>query len=366
MKNINEVKDCYGCFACMNKCPKQCISIVKDKLGHLYPYANEKCIECNACLKVCPSINPDKLNIPSVVYAAVGKNNKIIDKSSSGGIATILSQEIISSGGVVYGCAFQKEFDFKHVRCETIADLESLKGSKYVQSDISDVYFSIAKDLNNNRNILFIGTPCQVAAIKNYFKNNNLLYTVDLICHGVPSLKILKDSIPIKITSYSDIQNISFREKDKFQLRIYKKNNILYTRPLSKDLYLKGFFTSLFYRKSCYSCKYAVTNRVSDITIGDFWGLNKEEFKNYKGVSLCIINTNKGRNLYSKIYDKIQSSLECIKEAKEGNKQLNAPSKKTLSVIVFQKLYPFLGFKTSVIISIPGIIIKNLILNKIK
>lgn len=360
MKNINEVKNCYGCFACMSKCPKQCISIVKDKLGHLYPHANEKCIECNACLKVCPSINPNKLNIPSEVYAAVGKNNKITDKSSSGGIATILSREIILSGGIVYGCAFQKEFDFKHVRCENLADLEDLKGSKYVQSDISKVYRGIEKDLKYNKKVLFIGTPCQVAAIKSYFKDNNLLYTVDLICHGVPSVKILKESLP-SIVIREGIDSIRFRVKEKYQISLYKENKLLYTRPLSKDLYLKGFFTSLFNRESCFSCQYTKKDRIGDITLGDFWGLDDIKFKAYKGVSLCMINTDKGGTLYSSINTNIISSQHKIDEAVKGNKPLNHPSLKTLNVKLFQRLYPICNFKLSVLLSIPGIIIKNII-----
>lgn len=360
MRNINEVKNCYGCFACMSKCPKQCISIEKDKLGHLYPLASIECIECNACLKVCPSINTIKLNKPIDVYAAVGKNSKIIEKSSSGGIATILSREIISSGGVVYGCAFQKNFHFKHIRCDNIEDLENLKGSKYVQSDISEVYFSIKNDLKHNKKVLFIGTPCQTAAIKIYFNDNTLLYTVDLICHGVPSLDILKISIPPYINK-AKIDSIKFRTKEKYQLALFENSRLLYTRPLSKDFYLKGFFTSLFNRESCFSCQYTTKNRIGDITLGDFWGLNDFNLKNNKGISLCIINTDKGKTLYSAINKNIFSTRHNIDEALKGNKPLNHPSSKTLNVKLFRLLYPVLGFKFSVLFSIPGIVIKNII-----
>ena len=363
MRNINEVENCYGCFACMDKCPKQCISIVKDKLGHLYAHANEDCIECNACLNVCPSINVQKLNEPKEVYAAVGKNSKAIKNSSSGGIATILSQEIISMGGVVYGCAFQKEFDFKHIRCETFSDLEKLKGSKYVQSNISDVYTLIRKDLKNNRKVLFIGTPCQVAAVKKYFKENNLLYTVDLICHGVPSVKILKDSLPDRFVK-EGVDDIRFRIKEKYRMYLYKDDELLYTRPLSKDFYLKGFFTSLFNRKSCFSCQYTTKGRIGDITLGDFWGLNDINFKNRDGVSLCLINTHRGQYLYSMINDKIISHPHKIDEALRGNGPLNHPAMKNLSVNVFQHLYSIIGFKFSVVCSIPAIIIKNLLKNE--
>lgn len=360
MRNINEVKNCYGCFACMSKCPKQCISIVKDKLGHLHPQANEQCIECNACLKICPSINTVELNKPLEVYAAIGKNNKTVERSSSGGLATILSEQIISSNGVVYGCAFQEGFNFKHIRCENLEDLEKLKGSKYVQSNISEVYKAVEKDLKCNKKVLFIGTPCQVAAIKAYFKDNSFLYTIDLICHGVPSEKILKESLPPKIIK-TEIDLIRFRTKEKYQIALYKNDRLLYTRPLSKDFYLKGFFTSLFNRESCFSCQYTTKNRIGDITLGDFWGLNDLKFKDTKGVSLCLINTDKGHSLYSTINNSIISSPHKIDEALNGNKPLNHPSQKTLSVKIFQRLYPIWGFKLSVLFSIPGIVIKNLI-----
>lgn len=361
MKNINEIKNCYGCFACMSKCPKQCISLIKDKLGHIYPHANNNnCIECNACINVCPIVNELQLNKPTDVYAAVGKNCKIIEKSSSGGIATLLSERIINYGGVVYGCAVQNKIEFRHIRCDRIEDLEKIKGSKYVHSDISTIYKDVNNDLKLNKKVLFIGTPCQVAALKSYFKDNSNLYTIDLICHGVPSSKIFKESLPSKFIN-EEIDSISFRSKDKYQISLYKNNKLLYTRPLSKDLYLKGFFTSLFNRNSCFSCKFTKRNRIGDISLGDFWGLKDTKFKNFKGISLCLINTNKGKNLFTSIYENIISSPHSIEEASKNNKPLNHPSPKTLSVNIFQKIYPVGGFKLAVILSIPGIIIKNII-----
>lgn len=360
MKNINEVKNCYGCFACMSKCPKQCISLIKDKLGHIYPHANNNCIECNACIKVCPSVSALHLNKPVKVYAAVGKNCKTIEKSSSGGLATLLSEQIISFGGVVYGCALQNNIEFRHIRCDKLEDLEKIKGSKYVHSDISTIYKDVNNDLKLNKKVLFIGTPCQVAALRSYFKDNIHLYTIDLICHGVPSSKILKESLPSKFIN-ERIDSIRFRTKDKYQISIYKSNKLFYTRPLSKDLYLKGFFTSLFNRKSCFSCQFTKKDRTGDISLGDFWGLIDDKFKNIKGISLCLINTNKGKDLFTSIYENIISSPHNIDEASKNNEPLNHPSSKSLSVNIFQRVYPIVGFKLAVILSIPGIIIKNLL-----
>lgn len=365
MKNINEIKNCFGCFACINKCPKQCIRISEDKIGHLYPHATNECIECQACLKVCPAIHQSVLTKPIKIFAAVGKNHKSIEKSSSGGIATILSQAIIEEGGIVYGCSFLKGFQFKHIRCEKLNEIEKLKGSKYVQSNISDIYKSIDKDLKKKNKVLFIGTPCQVDAIRLYFKNNIYLYTIDLLCHGVPSTRMLKESLPRTI-SFNDLTDIRFREKEEYQIKLFKNSRLIYTRPLSRDLFLKGFFTNLFNRNSCFTCKYATQTRIGDISLGDFWGLQDITFNNINGTSLCLINSKKGKELYTNIENKLISNPHKLEEALNKNKPLKLPSKKDFSVKIFQSFYPILGYKLSIFIAIPRIILKNFILNQFK
>lgn len=365
MTNINEVTNCYGCFACMNKCPKQCIHLVKNKLGHFYPHATDECIKCQACLKVCPSINEFYLKQPIEVYAATDKNYKSEKKSSSGGIATILSQAIIEKGGIVYGCSFQNGFQFKHIRCNKFNELEKLRGSKYVQSNISDTYKLIEKDLKDKKKVLFIGTPCQVNAIKLYFNNNILLYTIDLLCHGVPSTEILKASLP-KYIPFNKITEIKFREKENYQIKLFENEKLIYTCPLSRNLFLKGFFTNIFNRNSCFTCKYATQSRTGDISLGDFWGLHDITFKDIKGISLCLINSEKGKTLYSNIENRIFSTRHTIEEALPSNKPLNFPSRKNLNIRIFQTLYPILGYRLSIFFSMPGIIIKSFILNLIK
>lgn len=362
--NISKISNCYGCMACIDVCPKQCITIKKGKLDHIFPsIINKRCTDCGKCLTVCPSENPPNLLQPSSVYAAWGKNENTRIKSSSGGLASILSENIIRENGVVYGCTFLPKFIFKHIRCTSLTQLQSLRGSKYVQSDMRGIYTKIKQDLKDQKKVLFIGTPCQVAGVKLFFKNKSTnLYTIDLICHGVPSVNILKKSLPHKLWKY-DFNEIEFRTCTKFHFSV--KNNIstVFDRPLHKDLFLKGFFTALFYRDSCYSCQYARTQRIGDITLGDFWGINANEIETdiEKGVSLCMVNTLKGKDLLNSIHNYIYRVSRPIEEAVAGNKQLKHPTPRSLRTKYFSIFYPIVGFKWAVYLSIPEIIIKNLI-----
>ena len=360
--NISKIINCYGCMACVDKCPKQCISVKDGKLGHLYPQVTDACINCGLCLKVCPAENEISFKSALQTWAAWRRNEKLRVESSSGGIASAISELFIANGGVVYGCAFVTPgFSFRHVRCINMEDLRCLKGSKYVQSNMQGVYKQIADDLKNNRKVLFIGTPCQVAGVKTFFcgKEDNL-YTVDLICHGVPSVRMLKDSLSTVVID-KDFNKVEFRVSTKYHFSLKCNDEVIYERPLNKDWFLKGFFTALFYRDSCYTCKFAKTQRISDITLGDFWGIDKNVIRDKdeeKGISLCIINTTKGNELFNQIID-IEKIERPIEEAIVGNKQLQHPMKRRLRAQMFKKLYPIWGFKWSIFCVIPEIVVKN-------
>ena len=362
--NVSQVKDCYGCMACIDKCPQKCIKTRIDKLGHIYPLViQEDCIDCNACIKVCSVLDKQQLNQPQFVWAAWRKETDLRIESSSGGIATALSEYFINRGGVVYGCSFIPPFSFKHIRCTTIEELKNLRGSKYVGSDMTGIYQLMQTDLNTNKHVLFIGTPCQTVGVRKYFKDKSNLFIIDLICHGVPSVKILKESIPLKILQ-KKIDNIKFRDNTNYHFSIYSENEIIYSRTLNKDLYLKGFFTGLFYRNSCYSCQYAQQKRNGDITLGDFWGIEKLGVPTdvSKGVSLCLINTYKGKQMFEAI--NIEKVQYLINDALVDNKPLNIPYKKRINAYIFNFLYPILGLKWSIILSIPAVVIKNLLFRK--
>lgn len=354
-------------MACVDKCPKQCINITEGKLGHLYPKVNDGCIDCGQCLKVCLAENSQTFMPALTTWAAWRNDDTLRSESSSGGMAAVISEHVVKSSGVVYGCAFVPEFSFKHVRCATTDELQRLKGSKYVQSDMRGVYKSIARDLKDGRQVLFIGTPCQVAGVKMFFKNvSENLFTIDLVCHGVPSVKILKESLPKDILR-KHIDAVEFRVDTKYHFSAKSGiSGTVFERPLSKDLFLKAFFTAITYRDSCHTCKFAREQRISDITLGDFWGLDKSVTEDTeKGVSLCIVNTEKGRKLFNET-DGITKAERPVSEAISGNRQLQKPMRANLRTRLFNALYPKLGFKWSVICSIPEIIIKNKLINLLK
>ena len=229
MIDIKDKKDCCGCSACVQICPKHCIHMVADNEGFLYPQVDTTvCINCGLCEKVCPVINQNEPREPLAVYAAKINNDEIRIKSSSGGIFTLLAEKIINEGGVVFGAKFNKNWDVVHDYTETINGLEAFRGSKYVQSIIGD-NFKIAKQfLNDGRKVLFSGTPCQIAGLKRYLqKEYNNLLTIDIICHGVPSISIwgkYKNKVK-QLASYScrdfastnnklsTLNDINFRDK---------------------------------------------------------------------------------------------------------------------------------------------------------
>ena len=363
---IDKVEHCAGCFLCAEVCPKKCISITYDKLGHSQPHIDvTSCVDCGACVKVCPEMSLVDKCTPLKVLASWEKDELSREKSSSGGLATVLSRKVIEEGGVVYGCAFVQPFSFEHIRCVTIEELERLRGSKYVQSDTSKCWKSLRKDIKEGRKVLFIGTPCQVAAARKATKYAENLLTADLICHGVPSVNMLKDSLPDSIFTLT-FDDVSFRSSTDFYFSAKKGNSIVYDRKLSKDWYLKGFFTALFYRDSCYSCKYANSKRCSDITLGDFWGVDESliDTDKEKGLSLVMINTDKGNQLVDSIKDNVNSVERPLDEAIAGNKQLSKPMTRRWAARVFSVLYPHCGFKFSLFASIPLIVMKNLLLKK--
>lgn len=367
--NITTVEHCAGCLACQAVCPKKCISTTHDAIGHVQPVVDSDiCIDCSLCAKICPEITPLELSPMQQVYAAWDKNEEARKKSSSGGLATLISQQVIKEGGVVYGSAFQPPLNITHTRCDSIEALEKLRGSKYVQSDTGGCWKQLRADIKEGKKVLFIGTPCQVAAARRICKESEMLYTIDLICHGVPSMEMIKKSLPASI-DYAQIANITFRDSTDFKIKILdNENKTIYTRPLHKDWYLKGFFTALFYRDSCYNCKYAKGDRIGDITLGDFWGV-KESVINTdtdNGISAVCVNTDKGGRLVESIHTQANIVERDVAEVKKENKQLNHPSKKSIRTNLFKKLIRIFKFNTAVKLCLPEITIKSYITSIIK
>ena len=366
--NISTVKHCVGCMACADRCPKSCIHSYEDTLGHRYPNVNAtQCIDCGACLKVCPAENPPLLHEPLKVVAAWRTDEKLREQSSSGGIASALAEEMIAHGGSVYGCAFVPPFSFRHIRCTTKEELHSLRGSKYVQSAINDIYRQIKVDLKNGLEVLFIGTPCQVAGLLGFlgYKTYENLYTVDLVCHGVPSQQMLNDNIDLYTKAKGEECRVHFREKLRESSRA--KRNAIYRitfgwffqnqpyvsepifLPYQKDPYMLGFISGLTFRPNCYECRYASVARVADLTLSDYWGLSKNAgFDKGKGVSNILVNTGQGRLLWNLIKNESIYQERPLLESVWGNGQLKAPSVRHPEHERFVLLYSNLGFKTAV------------------
>lgn len=317
MLEIKHKKDCTGCSACYSICPVNAIELQEDNEGFCYPVIDEKkCIKCNICEKKCPCINGDKsskIEKPQVL-AAWSLDNKNKEQSSSGGCFYELAKYVLKNNGVVVGAGFNKELDVIHKLVDNEERLIELKGSKYVQSYIGDTYSKVKEALKEDKKVLFVGTPCQVAGLYSFLGNqeNNNLYTADLICHGVPSPKVYRKYLEELCTKYNaKATNINFRSKisgwKKFSMKIDFDNAQTYLKSLNEDLFMKGFLNNIYLRPSCYDCKFAKIPRVADITLGDFWGIGdkKSELDDDTGTSELIINSDKGRKLLSEIKENL-------------------------------------------------------------
>lgn len=352
MEKICDKNECTGCFACYNVCPKNAITMEEGKLGHIYPKIDDKkCINCKLCQRICPNNKKVEIKEPIKAYAMKSKNDSIRDKSTSGGAATIFALNVLKKNGVVYGANNIENGRFNFIRINKVEELEKIKGSKYVQCYINDIFKKIKEDLDNKLEVLFVGTPCQVSGLKAFLgKEYENLITVDLICHGVPSQRLLMEEIEETVEDASKIDKILFRtqEKSGFNLTLYEDGKLKLSKEMTESCYYKGFMNALFYRESCYKCKYAQPRRISDITIGDFWGLS-EESKLYKdrkkGVSLLLPITEKGINFIEECKNDMELEERDIAEAIEGNSQLRHPSIKPKKYNKFVKIYEKKGLK---------------------
>lgn len=313
MINIEEKSKCCGCHACYNICPKNAIEMKEDEKGFKYPTIDkEMCINCGLCEKVCPIINKRKTENMPKAYACYNKNEKIRLESSSGGIFTIIAEFILDNNGVIYGAAFNDNWEVEHIRINNKKDLNKLRTSKYVQSNINTIYKLAKKDLEEGINVLFTGTPCQVNGLYSFLnKEYSNLYTQDIICHGVPSAKVWRKYLEFRKERDSEKPlQINFRQKDngwKLYALLFQYKNNAYKINHSDDLFMQAFLRNASLRDSCYNCSFKEKNRKTDITLADFWGINNilPEFNDDKGTSLVIVNTQKGQELLNNIKDKM-------------------------------------------------------------
>ena len=336
-------KSCCGCGGCKDICPKNSITFKADKEGFLYPHIDTSCIGCGLCLKHCPVAIEAKKPEKQQVYAARLKDDKVLMKSTSGGIFSPLAMEILQKQGVIFGCGFDENMVARHIGVEKEADLEKLQGSKYVQSNTIGVFSQVKAFLDNDRYVLFSGTGCQVAGLKAFIeKDYEKLFTVDIVCHGVPSPKLFENYLCyLSGKEKAEITDYNFRSKEKKGWGLYYK----YTASKSKsangffDPYYYNFLTCRNYREGCYSCKYASPDRPGDITLADFWSISKEHpnFYSRKGSSAVIVNSRKGEEYWEKIKDKVDFIPSTYEQAAKLNSNLIKPSTRPKSRDNFYK-----------------------------
>ncbi len=327
MKNkipCKKKEECCGCMACYNICPFSAIEIVNSFEGFMLPKINEKkCVKCGLCYQTCPVINEIHSNDLDLAFAAYAKSQQIRYYSSSGGIFSVIANKIIDLNGVVFGAAFDNSFNVSHVSAGNKDEIIKLRGAKYLQSNIGRIYINVKNELLKNRIVYFIGTPCQIAGLRAYLnKDYNNLICSDLICHGVPSPKIWDKYLNEKISNAS---NVSFRDK-----RYGWTNYSLVLNSTQKEIilngqnntFMEGFINNYFLRESCYNCKFKGYKRLGDITLADFWGIDKiiSDFdENNSGTSLILINSEKGKILFDSIQQEIIYKKVNRKEALKYN-----------------------------------------------
>ena len=308
MIEVKDKKNCCGCSACASVCPRHCITMVEDSEGFLYPQVDEEaCVNCGLCEKVCNELQPYDTREPLQVLAAINKDEKVRQKSSSGGIFHLLAEKTIREGGVVFGARFDENWQVVIDYAEDMEGVEAFMGSKYVQARMENAYVDAKRFLNEGRKVLFSGTPCQVAGLHKFLrKSYDNLLSVDLICHGVPSPKVWRVYLEEVVKQGQSISCVEFRNKEKgwknfcfFLSHNGVGKTVSMLSPLSENHFMKAFLGNIILRPSCYECKVKDCSSQSDITIADFWGIETlfPQMDDNKGTGMVFVNTEKGKSV---------------------------------------------------------------------
>ena len=361
MTEICDINSCTGCAACAGVCAHKAISMVEvPPHGYLHPKINnDLCVDCGLCSKTCPVNNPPVFNSPQTAFAAISKDRDDLMSSSSGAASSVLATHIINKGGVVYGSVEEDYAHIAHQRIDSLTDLPKIKGSKYVHSYTTDIFPKVKADLQQGLEVLFLGTPCQIAGLRKYLrKSYDNLILVDLCCHGVPSQKFLRDDVEhlcdVTFRNKGDMSKpwdrwglyVTFRNKgdmskpwDRYGVYLSEKENNMISSPFLKDNYITAFMSGLLFRENCYTCPYARAERVSDITIADFWGYQGKEIKVDNGISLLMPSTPKGVRLIEVCKPAFYCEERLAAEAIKGNGQFNHPSSRPKERDAFLRMY---------------------------
>jgi len=336
---FDKKEECAACGACLNICPNSAIKMQEDEYGFIYPKINKDlCMGCGACKRVCAFQNGKVTNSPIECFAAVSKNKDLALKSASAGIFSAIATKVLSDGGVVFGAAFDNEWNVSHIKVENLRELPLLQGSKYVHSDTKYTFREAKKYLDTGKKVVYSGTPCQIDGFKKYLgKDYENLLTIDIVCHGVPSNRMFKDYIRLlEAKNGGKIDSFTFRDKS---LGWGKNGSVIIDGKKIKlwqsdSSYLYYFSKASIFRENCYKCKYAGSHRPADLTIGDYWGIEKQHpgyigkngWNESEGISLIVANTNKGLSKLKATESYIDYKESDFEKIALGNAQLQRPS----------------------------------------
>lgn len=336
--NLANKSQCTGCTACASICPQQCIQMRKNAEGFLYPVIkdNATCISCGACARICPILNNNQRNMEKTkAYAALSKDDGLRIDSSSGGVFSELAKLVLQADGIVYGGSYDKDFKVIHIGIENVELLGKLRRAKYSQSDLSSCFQIIKKQLDAGRQVLFSGTPCQVGGLKSFLKKDyDNLFCIDFVCHGVPSplvwKKYVKYRAKIDIDNNNPPENINLRNKESgwsnysYSVEFSYSKGKRYLCKNSEDLFMKLFINNYILRRSCSACQFKGYSRVSDITLGDFWGIwdINSEMDDNRGTSLVLTHSVKGEELLRAASGNIKNSQVTLEQTSMMNPSL--------------------------------------------
>ena len=322
MINIVDKRQCCGCTACVQKCPKHCIFLYEDGEGFLYPKIDiNNCIDCGLCEKVCPFQDCDKSLLPLEVWAVKNRNEPDRMHSSSGGVFIALAREVLALDGVVFGAVFDENYEVKMAYSETLEGVRPMMGSKYLQARMETAYVDAERFLKQGRHVLFSGAPCQIAGLHKYLRKDypNLL-SVDFLCHGVPSPGVWRRYLK---ETMSDLQSA--------RRAVAGKNTVLLSDIHNENPFMRGFLFDIYLRPSCYRCKCKNGVSHSDLTIADFWGIDEliPDFDDDKGVGMVLINTEKGKHIFERLSMEVRLSvLSDVMPLNGGFKECRKPHPK--------------------------------------
>lgn len=349
LKTNNEY-ECSGCTACENICKHKAITMKENDEGFLYPVLNaEKCIQCGMCERICPMEHPMYIHSTPKVFAAYNKKER--RRSSSGGLFYIIAKHVIEKGGVVFGAAYDDNLKVVHVCAKTLKDIQPLRNSKYVQSNLGKCFLEVKSELDSGKLVYFSGVGCQVAGLYAFLrKDYSNLLTSDIVCHGCPSQKVFDEHLKFLAKKYDcPVKKYSFRDEKYWLIRekaIFDNGSVHYEMDGNNSPYLLAFGLGYMYRYSCFKCPFAKIPRQGDISLADYWGVNSEKFNinPIHGVSLVLLNSKKSIDLWEQIKDQLVVRESTLSECVKNNPNVVRPSREPQLRKSFYKMLSTEGY----------------------